>query len=71
MGVDYTPVDNKQTVVQFSECAKIDEYPEIDLFGYMKTAKANDLEEYFEIKAVKFQDLSGKWVHGLELLSKK
>jgi hypothetical protein len=39
--------------------------------GYMKTAKANDLEEYFEIKAVKFQDLSGKWVHGLELLSKK
>jgi hypothetical protein len=39
--------------------------------GYQKTAKANDLEEYFEIKTVKFQDLSGKWVHGLELLSKK
>ena len=39
--------------------------------GYQKTAKANDLEEYFEIKAVKFQDLSGKWVHGFELLSKK
>ena len=39
MGVDYTPVDDKQKVVQFSECAKIDEYPEIDLFGYMKTAK--------------------------------
>ena len=42
MGVDYTPVDNKQTVVQFSECAKIDEYPEIDLFGYMKTAKGEN-----------------------------
>ena len=39
MGVDDTPVDNDQKVVQFSPKAKIDEYPEIDLFGYMKTSK--------------------------------
>jgi len=39
MGVDNTPVDDLQKVVQFSADAKIDEYPEIDLFGYMKTSK--------------------------------
>ena len=39
MGIDNTPVDNDQKVVQFSPSAMIDQYPEIDLFGYMKTTK--------------------------------
>ena len=39
MGIDNTPVTAEQTVVQFAPGAKIDEYPEIDLFGYMKTTK--------------------------------
>ncbi len=39
MGIDNTPVDNAQKVVQFAPAAMIDEYPEIDLFGYMKTTK--------------------------------
>lgn len=39
MGIDNTPVTDEQKVVQFAPSAKIDEYPEIDLFGYMKTIK--------------------------------
>lgn len=37
MGWDNTPVDGKSGVVQFAPSATIDNYPEIDLFGYMKT----------------------------------
>lgn len=36
-----TPTDKKGGVIQFTEDAKIDEYPEIDLFGYMKTGSNN------------------------------
>lgn len=39
MGVDNTPIGLDKTVLQFAPEAKIDEYPEIDLFGYMKTGK--------------------------------
>ena len=39
--------------------------------GYKKTAKATDLEEYFVLKGVKFDDGSGKFVHGFELIEKK
>lgn len=39
MGIDNTPVDDKQKVVQFSPETTITDYPEIDLFGYMKTSK--------------------------------
>ncbi len=45
MGADDTPVHGENGVVQFAPSAKIDEYPEIDLFGYMKTrskSKEND-----------------------------
>lgn len=38
--------------------------------GYQKTAKATDLGEYFEIKAVNYIE-NGKKTHGLELLKKK
>jgi CRISPR-associated protein Cst2 len=34
---DNTPVTGENTVVQFAPSATIQEYPEIDLFGYMKT----------------------------------
>lgn len=34
---DNTPVTGDNTVVQFAPSATIQEYPEIDLFGYMKT----------------------------------
>lgn len=39
MGIDNTPVDIGQKVVQFSPNTTIADYPEIDLFGYMKTGK--------------------------------
>ena len=39
MGVDNTPIGLDKSVLQFAQDAKIDEYPEIDLFGYMKTGK--------------------------------
>jgi CRISPR-associated protein Cst2 len=37
-----TPVDEKSGVVQFAPSATIEEYPEIDLFGYMKTTSKDD-----------------------------
>lgn len=39
MGIDNTPIGLDKSVLQFAPEAKIDEYPEIDLFGYMKTGK--------------------------------
>lgn len=39
---DDTPVDGKSGVVQFAPSATIADYPEIDLFGYMKTMKEGD-----------------------------
>lgn len=39
--------------------------------GYEKTAKATDLEKYFEIKKIKLKDQSGSWVNGFELLKRK
>ena len=39
---DNTPVDGKSGVVQFDPGAYIDQYPEIDLFGYMKTVGKDD-----------------------------
>ena len=37
-----TPVDGKSGVVQFAPSATIEDYPEIDLFGYMKTTAKGD-----------------------------
>ena len=42
MGWDKTPVDAKSGVVQFAPSATIEEFPEIDLFGYMKTTAKDD-----------------------------
>jgi hypothetical protein len=39
--------------------------------GYKKKAKTTDLEVYYAMKSVKFQDSEGKWVHGLEIIGKK
>ena len=39
---DDTPVDKKSGVVQFAPSATIEDYPEIDLFGYMKTTSKDD-----------------------------
>lgn len=39
---DNTPVDEKSGVVQFAPSATIEDYPEIDLFGYMKTTSKDD-----------------------------
>lgn len=42
LGWDNTPVDGKSGVVQFAPSATIVEYPEIDLFGYMKTSSKEE-----------------------------
>lgn len=39
---DNTPVDASSKVVQFAPSATIEQYPEIDLFGYMKTVAKSD-----------------------------
>lgn len=39
MMIDNTPIGLDGSVLQFSKEAMIDQYPEIDLFGYMKTDK--------------------------------
>jgi len=39
MGISQTPLDLEGTVIQFHPDATIEEYSEIDLFGYMKTKK--------------------------------
>jgi CRISPR-associated protein Cst2 len=39
MDIKLTPTDKKGGVIQFTAEAKIDEYPEIDFFGYMKTSE--------------------------------
>ena len=38
--------------------------------GYEKTAKANDIEEWFEVKDIQFRK-DGKVIHGFELTKKK
>ncbi|MFT8323296.1 MAG: type I-B CRISPR-associated protein Cas7/Cst2/DevR [Bacillus sp. (in: firmicutes)] len=40
MGEDRTPLELDKSVIQFAPDALISDYPEIDLFGYMKTNKA-------------------------------
>ena len=42
LGWDNTGVDGKSGVVQFEPSATIEQYPEIDLFGYMKTTAKNE-----------------------------
>ncbi len=42
LGWDKTPVDGKSGVVQFAPSSTIEDYPEIDLFGYMKTSSKED-----------------------------
>lgn len=39
MGIDNTILESEKEVIQFHPDAKIDKYPEVDLFGYMKTSK--------------------------------
>lgn len=39
MGANNSPLSLDKEVIQFAQDAKIDEYAEVDLFGYMKTQK--------------------------------
>ena len=41
------------------------------LLKYDKIPKATDLEQWFELRAIKVKDSSGKWVHGFEIVKKK
>ena len=43
---DNTPVDGKSGVVQFAPSATIKDYPEIDLFGYMKTVAKKETQRH-------------------------
>lgn len=43
MGVDHTKIGLDGSVLQFAPEATIEEYAEIDLFGYMKTAKPSKI----------------------------
>lgn len=45
LGWNNTPVDGSSNVVQFAPKATIEEYPEIDLFGYLKTTKGDNAEK--------------------------
>jgi hypothetical protein len=43
-----------------------------DSLNYTKKAKANDIEEYFEVKVCKVLNKeTGKWDNGFELIKKK
>ena len=42
---DNTPVQAQKKVVQFAPSATIKDYPEIDMFGYMKTTSKGDEKE--------------------------
>ena len=42
LGYDNTPISNESCVVQFAADGSIDKYPEVDLFGYMKTVSKKD-----------------------------
>ena len=43
-----------------------------DLLGSKQTAKASDLEKYFELKSCKVKNSqTGKWENGFELVKKK
>jgi len=42
LGWDNTPVNDDKGTIQFSNTASIKDYPEIDLFGYMKTEAKGD-----------------------------
>lgn len=45
LGWENTPVDDKNRVVQFAPETSIKDYPEIDLFGYMKTKSKSEDEK--------------------------
>ncbi|MBP2632075.1 MAG: cas7i [Firmicutes bacterium] len=45
LGWDNTPVTAQNKVVQFAPEATIDQYPEIDLFGYLKTSAKTENEK--------------------------
>lgn len=45
LGWDTTPVERQKKVVQFHPDATIEDYPEIDLFGYMKTSSKTDKDK--------------------------
>ena len=42
-----------------------------DTLNYNSSAKATDIEEWFEVKSIKLKDPMNKWIHGYELISKK
>ena len=41
------------------------------LLKYDKIPKATDLEQWFELRAIKVKDSSGKWVNGFEIIGRK
>ncbi len=59
LGWDNTPVDGKSGVVQFAPNASIKDYPEIDLFGYMKTTSKSDNKKENEGEQGKKEDKGG------------
>lgn len=66
-----TPVDGKSGVVQFAPSATIEDYPEIDLFGYMKTtSKGEDQNGGASTRsAVARLSMLLRWNHFREILN--
>jgi CRISPR-associated protein Cst2 len=68
---DTTPVDGKSGVVQFAPSATIADYPEIDLFGYMKQLLREKIRQVELLREVQLPDsvMPLRWNHFREILN--
>ena len=68
---DTTPVDGKSGVVQFAPSATIEDYPEIDLFGYMKQHPKEKTRMVELLQEVQLPDsvMLLRWNHFREILN--
>jgi hypothetical protein len=69
--LDNTIYNNFQVGEKYSNAAiKIKLQDLYNQLGYKKTAKASDIEQWFEINAIQYRE-NGKRIHGFEIVKKK